>query len=309
MSKSFIALATISVFFIGYLRNTEAHLMHYMHKSSRRNCDYGWVKDIENERDKLKEQEKYLLSNNDYLSKVITMNNCKEGYMFANQKRSHYKIDCIACSENHYRSIDNSTCLHCPEGYYSDIGSTECKKSESNSSNVHTLCNKGSIIGSNKFGLHKESCIKCNTLNNKYYMPYDNNHDSCMICPNGSIVSLGASKCSECPIGYYEKDNECIKCGIRTYADKTGITQCKVCSNKNSLAFLSSGGYNCNNSIFYDLAETFNTNIINMDIIFKPLIFALHSSVAFVANYNKELRDGFPVIIGSFVFATVMINT
>ena len=56
MSKSFIALATISVFFIGYLRNTEAHLMHYMHKSSRRNCDYGWVKEIENERDKLKEQ-------------------------------------------------------------------------------------------------------------------------------------------------------------------------------------------------------------------------------------------------------------
>ena len=38
-------------------------------------------------------------------------------------------------------------------------------------------------------------------------MPYQSNHDSCFICPEGSIVDEKALTCTECPVGYYEKNN------------------------------------------------------------------------------------------------------
>lgn len=301
------AISVTSIVFIGNIKTAEGRI-HRMHKSHNSYCDYDYAKKVDRENEKLKEYKAYLESNNDELVKIITINNCKEGYMFVNHKTPKYGIECIACPENHYRGLDNSTCFHCPEGYYSDIGATECKKAKTNSSNVHTLCNKGSIIGSNKFGLHKESCIKCLSLNNKYYMPYDNNHDSCMTCPAGSIVLYGGTHCAECPMGYYEKDNECIKCNIGTYADKSGMAQCKVCSNKNSLAYVSVGGYNCDNSIFHDLAETINSNVMNMDIILKPLVFGAHSSAAFIANYNKELVRSVPALVTLSVFASIWLN-
>ena len=298
-------IAIISVVFIGNFNSIEGRI-HRMHKSSHRSYrDYNYAK---KENEKTKEYTAYLERNNDDLVKIITINNCKAGYMFANHKTPKYGIECIACPENHYRGLDNSTCFHCPEGYYSDMGAAECKKSETNSSNVHTLCNKGSIINSNKFALHKESCVKCLSLNNKYYMPYANNHDSCMTCPKGSIVSYGGTRCTECPIGYYEKDNECIKCNIGTYADKTGMTECKICSNKNSIAYISIGGYNCDNSIFHDLSESINSHIINMDIILKPLVFGAHSSMAFIANYNKEIVRSIPTLVSLSIFTSIWLN-
>ena len=296
-----VSISIVSIIFIGNIKTTEGRAM-------RVYCNYEHLRRIEDENNRLNDYTTSLESKNDYLIKIITINNCKTGYMFANNKTPRYDIDCIACPNNHYRSPDNSTCLHCPEGYYSDIGASECMKSKTNSSNVHTLCNKGSIVGSNKFALHKESCIRCVSLNNKYYMPYDNNNDNCITCPAGSIVNYDQTRCTECPVGYYEKDNKCIECNIGTYADKTGMTQCKVCSNKNSLAYVSVGGYNCDNSIFHDLSETINANVINMDIILKPLVFGTHSTIAFIANNNKELARCFPTLVTLSVFASIWFN-
>ena len=300
------AIATISIVFIGNIKTAEGRI-HRMHKSHNSYCDYD-VKNVDRENEELKDRNEYLESNNMNLIKIITINNCKTGYMFANHKTPKYGIECIACPENHYRSIDNITCLHCPVGYYSDIAANECKKSETNHSNVHTLCAKGTIIGSNKFAAYKESCIKCTLLNKKYYMPYDNNHDTCMTCPEGSIVSKMGTECRECPTGSFEKDNKCIPCDSGTYADKTGMTQCKVCSNKNSLAYVSIGSSNCVNSIFYDLAETFNTYVIDIDIVLKPLVFGAHSCVAFVTNYNNELAKSVPIIVTLTAVASIMLN-
>jgi hypothetical protein len=86
------------------------------------------------------------------------------------------------------------------------------------------------------------------------------------------------------------------------------MAQCKVCSNKNSLAYVSFGGYNCDNSIFHDLAETINSNVMNMDIILKPLVFGAHSSAAFIANYNKELVRSVPALVTLSVFASIWLN-
>jgi len=219
--------------------------------------------------------------------RIITINNCLPGQEFKydeyNEEKDNFEIKCNNCSENYYRSATNSSCLHCPEGYYSKSGWSECKKSKTNTTNVHTLCEKGKIIGSNKFGIHKNSCVNCNSFGEKKYMPFKNNLDTCFTCPPGSIVEYDSTICRECPVGYYEKDNKCIKCEVGTYTDKTGTEKCKVCSNKNALAYVSTGGYNCDNSIFHNFTETIN-NIINIDGILKPLVYGIHNTIAFVSN-------------------------
>jgi hypothetical protein len=279
MTKSYIVFAVILII------TNEFGVEARMHKHSHSYCNYEVVRKITSENKLLNEQKDFLSTNNNDLIKIITLNNCKAGQIFARHKTEKYSINCVPCPENHYRSETNHTCYHCPEGYYSKSGWSECKKAETNSSNIHTLCERGTIIGTNKFGFHRASCIECYKFGDKKYMPYKNNHDSCFTCPSGSIVEYGGTMCRECPIGYYEKENKCIKCEIGTYTDKTGMTQCNVCSNKNSITYLSTGGYNCDNSIFYNLTDTIKNNLINMDMILKPFVSVLHEGIAFVSNF------------------------
>ena len=227
---------------------------------------------------------------------IITINNCPPGKEFKyDNYNDDYKVNCNNCSDNYYRTSTNTSCLHCPVGYYSKSGDAECTKAKTNSSNVHTFCGEGSISGNNKFAIYKESCYSCN-YTNKEYMPYRNNHDSCFICPNGSVVDIFARSCTECPVGYYEKNNVCVECDIGTYNDKLGASKCNVCNNQNAIAYNSVGGYNCDNSIFYDLTDTIKNNLINMDMILKPLAYSANFGVAMISNNRRTAELVIPGI-------------
>lgn len=114
------------------------------------------------------------------VSGYITIINCPEGYMF------NYN-NCKKCPENYYRMKNNATCLHCPEGYVSEEGSRRCNRADVYD-NIHTLCNIGSVVGNNPFGVYRNSCKKCEK-EYREYMPYLNNADNCLICPNGYIIT------------------------------------------------------------------------------------------------------------------------
>jgi hypothetical protein len=247
---------------------------------------------------------------NDALSiseNIITINNCLPGYEFkfdnydsdsdnanANANaNAKYKIECIRCAENYYRTAGNSSCIRCPVGFYSGEGDSECIKADSNSSNVHTLCNRGHIIGNDKFAKYEDSCYKCNA-DKKEYMPYNSNHDKCFSCPAGSIVDEKSRKCTECPVGYYENNNKCAECPIGTYADKKGTDKCKVCNNEFALAYNSVGGYTCENSIFYDITENIKNNIVNMDMLLKPMAYAANIGIAAVSNNRRAVELAIP---------------
>jgi len=166
-----------------------------------------------------------------------------------------------------------------------------CEKSSSNTTNVHTLCSKGKVIGNNKFAT-LGSCVKCNP-NKKEYMPYMSNQDKCLECPTCSVVNLYGYVCSPCPIGYYEQNNTCIECPIRTYSDNIGTSKCNVCNNEKSFAYITSGGYNCNNSIFHNIED-----IINIGDILKPIV----SSTLQITGTIYNNRNGiFDITIFSFV--------
>ena len=294
------------VIFLNVIVYTDARIHRTSSRGSRVHCDYNWVRNIERERDDLKDRIEYMRSSNTDLEIILTRNSCDAGQMFRYNKDNGYNIKCISCPENHYRSKTNTTCYHCPEGFYSSPGSAECKKAKTNTSNVHTLCKQGSIVGNNKFGYHLASCISCQSLNKRGYMPYDNNHDTCMTCPGGGVVNIQGTRCNMCPTGYFEKDNECVQCNIGTYTDKEGMTECKVCNNPNALAYTSVGGNNCEDSIFHDLAKTFNNNIMNFDIIFKPLVAGAHGSAAFLSNNEKSIKNSIPLLMGAVVVGWFM---
>jgi hypothetical protein len=175
--------------------------------------------------------------------------------------------------KNYYRTIHNSSCIHCPDCTASDTGCTVWTKSSSNITNIHTLCLKGKIIGNNKFAT-LESCVK------KEYMPYNSIQDKCIECPPGSIVNRNGYTCTPCSIGYYEKNNTCIECPIGTYSDNIGMSICNVCNNKKSFAYMTSGGNNCNNSIFYNIF--YNIEYIGDNI--NPI-------AAKIYNNRKEIFD------------------
>jgi hypothetical protein len=223
---------------------------------------------------------------------IITINNCLPGQEFKYEdykSDKSNKIECKNCPDNYYRTASNPSCLHCPVGYYSNSGDIECTKSGANNTNVHTLCNKGYVSGNNKFAEYEDSCYAC-IPENKEYMPYKNNHDICFVCPPGSIVDVKAQSCSKCSVGYYEKNNKCIECEIGTYNDKAGANKCNVCNNQNAIAYNSIGGTNCDNSIFYDLTDTIKNNLINMDMILKPLAYNANLGVAIISNNRRSLE-------------------
>jgi hypothetical protein len=245
--------------------------------------------------DRIKEQEQTIskLKDSYYkLNNYITLNTCPEGQVFNTE---HYL--CTKCLKNFYRTNDNATCIHCPEGYFSNEGDDMCEKSPSNTTNVHTLCSKGKVIGNNKFAT-LGSCVKCNP-NKKEYMPYMSNHDKCLECPAGSIVNLYGYVCSPCPIGYYEQNNTCIECPIRTYSDNIGTSKCNVCNNEKSFAYITSGGYNCNNSIFHNIED-----IINIGDILKPIA----SNTLQITGTIYNNRNGiFDITIFSFVLYGILL--
>jgi hypothetical protein len=237
---------------------------------------------------------------------IITINNCLPGTEFKYEEYendNNYKIECKNCSDNYYRTSKNTSCIRCPVGYYSKSGDSECTKTETNISNVHTLCNKGYVSGNDKFAEYENSCYSC-VPQNKEYMPYKSNHDSCFVCPAGSIVDSKAISCTECPIGYYEKNNTCNECDIGTYNDKLGAAKCNVCNNKNALAYNSVGGYNCDNSIFFDLTDRFKNNLIDMDMILKPMAYSANLGVALISNNRRAVELIIPSI--AIIYITII---
>jgi len=316
MSKMYIVPAVANVANVAFLViflnvaavNTEARIHRTSSRGSRTHCDYNWVRNLEKDRDELKSRLEYTKNSNTDLEIILTRNNCDAGHMFRYNKENGYNIKCIPCPANHYRTATNTTCYHCPEGFYSTPGSSECKKAKTNTSDVHTLCNQGSIVGNNKFGYHLASCISCQSLNKRGYMPYPNNHDTCMTCPRGGVVNVQGTRCNMCPVGYFEKDNECLQCDIGTYSDKEGMTECKVCNNKNALAYSSIGGNNCEDSIFHDIANSFNNNIINIDGILKPVVAIAHGGTAFLFNNEKVIKGSTPLLMIAVVVGSLWFN-
>ena len=236
--------------------------------------------------DKIKEQHHTIIEledSNQKLNNYITLKNCPLGQVFNTKDYS-----CTKCQKKFYRTNDNTTCIHCPEGFFSNEGNdmctvinddcrvsllANCSESPSNSTNIHTLCpnnNKFATLG---------SCVKCNP-EKKEYMPYNSNQDKCIECPSGSIVNQYSTTCTPCSSGYYEKNNTCIECPIGTYSDNIGTSICNVCNNKKSFAYMTSGGNNCNNSIFYNIF--YNIEYIGDNI--NPI-------VAKIYNHRKEIFD------------------
>lgn len=243
---------------------------------------------------------------------IITVNNCPPGHEFKfdnyvsdnSNPDTKYKIECTICPENYYRTSSNSSCLKCPVGFYSQEGDSECIKAKTNTSNVHTLCNKGHVSGNDKFADYENSCYLCNR-DKKEYMPYMSNHDKCFVCPAGSVVDEKARECTECPVGYYEKENKCVECPIGTYADKSGADKCNVCNNEFALAYHSVGGYTCDNSIFYDLTEGIKNNLVNMDILLKPLAYSANIGIAMITNNRRMAELAIPCMAMAYVAFTM----
>lgn len=238
---------------------------------------------------------------------IITIKNCPNGHEFkyddsfitgdyANVVKNN--IVCTKCRENYYRNENYTMCRHCPVGYYSNAGDTECTKADINTKNIHSYCNEGSIIGNDKFADVYDSCHLC-SANNKEYMSIKNIMDKCLICPAGSVVNKYADKCTECPVGTYEKDNICHECNIGTYSDKTNSINCNVCDNSKSFSYSSSGGTNCDDSIFYDITKIINNNVVNMDMLIKPIAYG--ANMGFAAIYNNRK------ILGMLTHATIPI--
>jgi hypothetical protein len=107
-------------------------------------------------------------------------------------------------------------------------------------------------------------------------------------------------------MGHFEKDNKCVKCSLGTYADNEGATKCRVCNNRNALAFSAIGGTNCEDSIFHDFAKKFNNNIVNLDIILKPIVFGAHSGAAYLLNNEREIAVFTPIIMSAAVITAIL---
>ena len=117
---------------------------------------------IQRERDNAVKKHNEIAENFDRLSEFVSMTNCEEGYVFNYEASTHdtSKVLCEKCPENHYRAYNNGTCLHCPEGYIASKGSSRCKRADMNDL-IHTLCPLSSVVGDNPFGIHRDSCKKC----------------------------------------------------------------------------------------------------------------------------------------------------
>lgn len=292
-----IILAILIIIAIGC---SDARIRKMKHKTKSR-----YAKTLLQERDSIY---KKLNESIHILESIITLNNCLPGYEFkladTDETDSKYNVTCVKCLHNYYRTSGNSSCLRCPVGFYSQEGYAECLKAETNSSNLHSLCIAGYVSGNDKYAVYDNSCYKCNPKN-KEYMSYSNNHDKCFKCPSGSVVNEKGNKCTNCYPGYYEKDNKCIECSAGTYTNKNGAVKCIPCNNEFALAYYSVGGYTCDNSIFYDITENIKNNIINMDILLKPLAYSANKGIATMYNNCRAFEVAIPFTILIFIAITI----
>lgn len=244
---------------------------------------------IQSELDNAVKKHNEIAENLDRLSEFISMTNCEEGYVFDYEASIHNtsKVLCKKCPENHYRAYNNATCLHCPEGYIPSEGSSRCKRAGIYDL-VHTLCPSGSVVGDNPYGIHRDSCKKCN-IESREYMPYLNNEDDCLICPAGSVI-IKDSDCKKCPVGYYEHNNKCIECDAGTYNDIEGQPKCMICNNDKAIAYNSIGGSNCEDSSLFNLANKLN-RYARMDYISNPLITGMHIGSAIIYNNRRIIQE------------------
>jgi len=244
---------------------------------------------VQRERDEAVKKQNEAADNFNKLSELVTMTNCNPGYSFNydNSVINMNSVKCEKCPENHYRMKNNSTCLHCPEGFVSSEGSTKCKRAGEHDT-IHTLCEFGSVVGNNPFAEHRNSCKKCNKYDREY-MPYYNNADNCLICPAGSVITRD-SNCIKCPIGYYENNNKCVECDVKTFNDIEGAMQCKVCNNDRAVAYESIGGTNCEDSALFNMANNVN-KYINADVMTTPIISGMQIGSAIVYNNRKFIQQ------------------
>lgn len=244
---------------------------------------------VQKERDDAVKKQNEVADNFNKLSELVTMTNCNPGYSFNydNSVINMNSVKCEKCPENHYRMKNNSTCLHCPEGFVSSEGRTKCKRAGENDT-IHTLCEFGSVVGNNPFAEHRNSCKKCNK-DDREYMPNYNNADNCLICPAGSVITRD-SNCIKCPIGYYEKNNQCVECDVKTFNDIEGAMQCKICNNDKAVAYESIGGTNCDDSALFNLANNVN-KYINAGVMTTPIISGIQIGSAIVYNNRKFIQQ------------------
>jgi hypothetical protein len=209
---------------------------------------------IQRERDRAVDKHNKMFDELDKIKNITSKTFCGIGTEFSiDDTIINNKITCNKCGNNYYRAEKNSTCLHCPEGYTSKEGSGICKR---DTENIHTYCPNGKIVGHNPYGKYLDSCVKCDK-NKKEYMPFKNNQDKCMICPSGSIIT-NKEECVKCPVGYYQKDNECVECSYKSYNDIEASTYCKKCDNIKSNSYYFNGGITCEDNILYKYSEEIN---------------------------------------------------
>jgi hypothetical protein len=175
-------------------------------------------------------------------------------------------------------------------------------KSPTNATNIHTLCQEGKVVGNDKFAT-LGSCVKCDP-EKKEYMPYKSNHDKCLKCPPGSIVNAYASTCTPCPIGQYEQNNTCFECQVGTYSDSIGMSSCSVCNNEKAIAYITTGGYNCDDSIFFSFGEIIKKNIFDVDDFLTPIAEKTLQITVKIFNNRKVIYATSPLVATVFVFGS-----
>ena len=269
-------------------------------RPSRRHCPISYklqieIDNLKHDINRRREHIDFLDKHNKHLQNTITINNCKEGQQYnLDMNLKDEAIMCTNCHLNYYRTKKNNTCIKCPPGYYSNEGAMHCIKSKTNDTNVHTLCEVGTIVPNDKFA---KGCVKCDK-DKKEYMPYKNNNDKCLICPPGSIVTRN-SDCIQCSEGEYEENNKCLQCNKGTYTDSKGMDKCKKCENQKSFAFLLEGSTNCDDSIIYTINDNINSAIanitsymnldMNLETVFNPLSNMLQTGITMVITNRNPI--------------------
>ena len=132
--------------------------------------------------------------------------------------------DCELCPVGHFSREGSTVCSMCPKGHYADQPGTS------------NQCNK-CAPGTYNDEIGQSQCKPCppNTYSDT------EGAKECQVCPDGSTSQgTGNTSCSpvsggndpvQCAKGYFSASgNEpCQKCQAGTYADKKGLTQCKLC--------------------------------------------------------------------------------
>ena len=127
---------------------------------------------------------------------------------------------CTMCPPGTFLSMpgqsDIKSCEDCPKGYFSSHGSGEC-----------TLCETGdyqdtvgqSTCHSCPAGTYQDSIGKTSA-------------DDCIMCPIGSISSVGSKYCTPCSLGQFQNETGatlCHNCSAGQYQNVTGERDCKAC--------------------------------------------------------------------------------